>query len=79
MIRRSHWNLGYATEASREALAFAFDVVGADHVISLIQADNVRSIRVAEKLGQRFERVHQQDGRDSLVYGIRRDAVSANR
>jgi RimJ/RimL family protein N-acetyltransferase len=79
VIRRSHWNRGYATEASREAIAFAFGEVGADHVISLIQANNARSIRVAEKIGQRFEGLHTQDGRESLVYGIRRDATSASR
>ena len=79
MIRRSHWNRGYATEASREALAFAFDVVGADHVISLIQANNVRSIRVAEKIGLRLERLDHHEGRESLVYGIGRDATSSSR
>lgn len=79
VIRRSHWNRGYATEASREAIRFAFGAVGADHVISLIQANNVRSIRVAEKIGQRFERLHMQDGHESLVYGIRRDPTSPDR
>ena len=79
VIRRSHWNRGYATEASREALAFAFDVVGADHIISLIQSSNVRSIRVAEKIGLRLERLHYQDGRESLVYGTGRDATASNR
>ena len=72
VIRRSHWDRGYATEASREAIAFAFDNVGADHVISLIQPDNVRSIRVAEKIGERFERILTHDGRDTQIYGIRR-------
>src|SRR6185436_8257047 len=47
VIRRSHWNHGYATEAARAAIDFGFDTVGADHLISLIRPDNARSIRVA--------------------------------
>jgi RimJ/RimL family protein N-acetyltransferase len=74
VIRRSHWNRGYATEAAREAVAYAFDAVGADHVISLIAPDNHRSIRIAEKIGERFERAMAQDGREVHVYGVAREA-----
>lgn len=77
VIRRSHWNRGYATEASRDAIVFAFDVVGADHVISMIQPENARSIRVAEKIGERFERVLELDGRPTHVYGLRRPPPAA--
>lgn len=42
---------GYATEAARAALRHAWQVVGAERVISLIQHGNVASQRVAEKLG----------------------------
>ncbi len=74
VIRRTHWNRGYATEAARTALAYAFDDVGADHVISLIAPDNHRSLRIAEKLGERFEGVVAQQGREVNVYGLRREA-----
>lgn len=72
IIRRSRWNMGYATEAARAAMAFGFERVGLDHVISLISADNTRSIRVAEKVGERLERRDVIDGVDTLVYGARR-------
>jgi RimJ/RimL family protein N-acetyltransferase len=48
-ILSRHWGHGYATEA---ALA-ARDWLGAERLISLIHPDNVRSQRVAEKLGAR--------------------------
>jgi RimJ/RimL family protein N-acetyltransferase len=73
VIRRSRWGLGFATEAAREGLRFAFDAVGADHVISMIQSDNDRSIRVAEKIGERFERESSLDGAPMLVYGLTRE------
>jgi RimJ/RimL family protein N-acetyltransferase len=69
VIRRSHWSRGYATEAAQAALDFAFEVVAADHVISLIHPDNGRSIRVAEKIGERFERADELDGAPVHVYG----------
>ncbi len=46
-ILSSHWGHGYATEASRAAR----DWLGPRRTISLIRPDNVRSQRVAEKLG----------------------------
>jgi RimJ/RimL family protein N-acetyltransferase len=72
VIRRSHWNRGYATEAAREAVAFAFDTIGVNHVISLIHPDNARSIRVAEKLGEQVEGMHPMNGMHMRLYGLRR-------
>ncbi|HEY2311625.1 MAG TPA: GNAT family N-acetyltransferase [Gaiellaceae bacterium] len=46
-LAREHWGHGYATEA---ALAVR-EWLGAPHVISLIASDNLRSQRVAERLG----------------------------
>jgi RimJ/RimL family protein N-acetyltransferase len=70
VIRKSRWGLGFATEAAREAIDVAFDHVGAEHVISVIQPDNAPSIRVAEKLGETKERSMITDGVVSDVYGI---------
>jgi len=70
VIRRSHWGYGFATEAAKEALDFGFNHVGADHLISIIRSDNARSIRVAEKLGESFERAIRFEGAESLIYGI---------
>ncbi len=50
-ILSAHWGYGYATEA---ALA-ARDWIERDRIISLIDPANVRSQRVAEKLGARIE------------------------
>ena len=46
---------GYATEAARYLLSYAFDALGQHRVISLIHPDNAPSRRVAEKLGQHVE------------------------
>jgi RimJ/RimL family protein N-acetyltransferase len=51
-LAREHWGHGYATEA---ALALR-DWADRPRLISLIQHGNERSVRVAEKLGERYER-----------------------
>jgi RimJ/RimL family protein N-acetyltransferase len=54
---------GYATEAVRGLVAYAFDTLGADVVRAYANAKNVSSIRVAEKVGlrlvERLERRHR--------------------
>ncbi|MDQ1381638.1 MAG: hypothetical protein QOJ71_2357 [Actinomycetota bacterium] len=69
LLRRDAWGTGLATEGAAAALTFAFDVIRADHVISLIDPRNTRSIRVAEKLGETYEQRLQHNNRNLLVYG----------
>ena len=52
-IRRDHQRKGYATEGGRASLAYGFDILGLDRIISLIRPENEPSWRVAEKLGMR--------------------------
>jgi RimJ/RimL family protein N-acetyltransferase len=56
LLARSSWGHGFATEAGRAAVRYAFEVLAADGVISLIHPENRASIRVAERLGERYER-----------------------
>jgi RimJ/RimL family protein N-acetyltransferase len=68
---------GYATEAVRALVAYAFDTLAADVVRAYASAENAPSIRVAEKVGlhliERLERRH--GGRVFFVvrYELRRD------
>ncbi|MET0615513.1 MAG: GNAT family N-acetyltransferase [Thermoleophilaceae bacterium] len=72
-VAPEHWGKGYAPEAGRAACEWAHDVLGARHIISLIEESNERSIRVAEKLGERHEgktRLQTAAGEfELLVYG----------
>jgi [ribosomal protein S5]-alanine N-acetyltransferase len=45
------WGHGYASEAGQRAIAYAFDEIGADEVVSVILPGNERSQRVARRLG----------------------------
>jgi RimJ/RimL family protein N-acetyltransferase len=48
---RAHWGHGYATEAAAAIRDWAYGRPNIDRLVSLITPDNVRSQRVAERLG----------------------------
>jgi RimJ/RimL family protein N-acetyltransferase len=56
MLGRAHWGHGYAVEAGAACRDHAFADLGLTRLISLIAPGNERSVRVAEKLGSRYER-----------------------
>ena len=60
-------------ETPRAALRYAFEELRRERVISLIQAANARSIRVAEALGETLAGDTQLLGSTSLVYEVRAD------
>jgi RimJ/RimL family protein N-acetyltransferase len=74
IFHRERWGHGFATEACRAALEWAWQTDGIDHVISLIAPHDLRSIRIATKIGERFERadVDPINGEKVHVYGIHR-------
>jgi RimJ/RimL family protein N-acetyltransferase len=76
---RSRWGRGYATEGSRAALAYAFNVLREDRIISLILPTNHASMRVAERLGETLQGRAELAGKEHLVYGIERAAWLASR
>lgn len=50
-LARAHWGRGYAPEAARASLAFAFDHLGLSEVVSFTAVDNHPSRRVMDKSG----------------------------
>lgn len=72
-LRRAYWGHGFATEAARAAMSYAFDQLQQSHVISLIRPDNTASRRVAEKLGETLEGTADLFGSEVVIYGIRRE------
>ena len=50
-LARHAWGHGYASEAARAALAFGFETVGLDQIVSFTVPANVRSRAVMERIG----------------------------
>jgi RimJ/RimL family protein N-acetyltransferase len=74
VIHRSRWGHGFATEAARAALGWVWEYTQIDRIVSLIAPDDLRSIRIATKIGERFERadVDPVHGEPVHVYTIAR-------
>ncbi len=72
-LARPYWGRGFALEAARAALAYAFGPLEWHRVISLIDPDNRRSIRLAERLGEQLEGEVTLRGYFLSVYAIERD------
>ena len=74
VLHRSRWGHGLATEAATAALGWVWDRTAIDRVVSLIGPDDSRSIRIATKIGERFERadVDPMHGEPMHVYAIGR-------
>jgi len=50
-LAREHWGKGYAFEAARAAGDWIFEAFPLDSIVSLINADNTRSQKLAQRLG----------------------------
>ena len=72
-LRRRFWGRGYATEAARASLSYAFTTLGQTRVISLIAPENVNSIRVAERLGEKPEGEWDVFGTKVIIYAVGRE------
>ncbi|MCE5235154.1 MAG: GNAT family N-acetyltransferase [Clostridiaceae bacterium] len=53
LFQRVFWHKGYATEAARACKAYAFDVLNADEVFSIVRDTNYASQNVARRNGMR--------------------------
>ncbi len=53
-LRRASWGLGYASEAARAALQYAFATLKLDRVVSFTAVQNQRSRAVMQRLGMRY-------------------------
>ncbi|MEO8461439.1 MAG: GNAT family N-acetyltransferase [Dokdonella sp.] len=68
MLTPEHRHQGYATEATRAVLEFAFDTLQLPRLISLIRMENSKSERLARRLGARQGTTIDFLGKTTLVY-----------
>ena len=61
-LARTAWGQGYAVEAARAVRDYAFQTLNLRRLIAIIDPSNTASIRVAEKIGMRYEQDVMLDG-----------------
>ncbi len=69
-LAREHWGRGYATEAALALRDWGLTERGLSRLISLIRPGNLASVRVAEKIGETFEREVVVGGQPALLYSL---------
>ena len=69
-LARRFWGQGYASEGARAAMAYAFNTLRRERLISLVNPANHASIRVVERIGERLEGRIDHFGRLMLLYGL---------
>jgi len=72
LVDRPRWGAGFATEGGAAAMREAFLALRPQRLISVIEHPNKASIRVAEKLGEHFDREMQLAGKQVGIYAIER-------
>jgi len=70
MVARKHWGQGYATEAALALRDWGIAERGLTRLVSLIRPGNGRSVRVAEKIGERYEREILPGGLPAMLYAL---------
>jgi RimJ/RimL family protein N-acetyltransferase len=78
-LRRTYWGKGYAIEAAQASVQYAFEHLNRTHVISLIDPENRRSIRVAEQLGEALAGTTEPFNKGALIYKLDRQAWEKSR
>lgn len=72
VLRRDAWGHGYATEAARACAEWGFAELDVPYLTAMVNPDNVRSVRVAERLGMAPLRDDVLLGDPVVVYGLDR-------
>jgi RimJ/RimL family protein N-acetyltransferase len=73
-LRPDQWGRGYATEAARTMIDFAFEVLHVRRIYAVADPMNDRSIKVMRRLGMRYIGLQEHYGRPVTTYALDRSS-----
>jgi ribosomal-protein-alanine N-acetyltransferase len=71
-IAKEFWGKGFATEAARIFLRYAFEQLNPDKIVAVAEPENLSSRCVMEKLGMKFVRLGEFYNRELVQYAVSR-------
>ena len=74
-----HWNQGYATEASKGVLSYAFNKLRIQNIYAYVDKRNKASISVAKKTGLHFYQEKIHEGRLTQIFHIKNNLVEVKK
>ncbi|MCU4668234.1 GNAT family N-acetyltransferase [Bacillus paralicheniformis] len=72
LFKRSVWKNGYATEAASACKQYGFEAFHLKKIVSLPDAKNLPSRKVAERIGMTLEKTIHKWGKEIAVYSVYR-------
>lgn len=72
-IAKEFWGKGFATEAAQKFLDYGFNELEVEKIVAVAHPQNIRSRRVMEKLGFRYDYTGEFYGRQLVHYSITRE------
>jgi RimJ/RimL family protein N-acetyltransferase len=72
-LARRFWGLGYATEAARACLVAGLRHLDAPRIIAAVDAENLPSLRVAERIGMTRSEELVAHGRPHIIFSASPD------
>ena len=72
-IIKEYCNKGYASEAAKACMEYAFDVLGFEQIYSYSTIDNLPSQKVAAKIGMKQHKVFEKNGVHHIVQRASRE------
>lgn len=69
---KKHWNKGYATESAIACLNYGFEKLNLKRIIGRAMKENVASIKVLEKIGLKYEKDIEFEGKEAVLYNIKK-------
>ena len=80
LFQKAHWHRGYATEAAVACKCYAFDVLGAREVCSMIRENNIASQNVARRNGmavrKKFIKRYYNMDMPHLLFSVKNEGES---
>ena len=70
LLDSEHWGYGYALECCEAALRYAKENLDMNRIVVVIDHDNSRSIKTAEKLGFKYEKDVVFNDKDRKLFSI---------
>lgn len=69
-LGKEGWGHGYATEGANISAEIAFEQLGCEKIIGLTSPENLASQHVLEKLGMKYKKTFQWQGRELYYYEL---------
>ena len=69
-LAKAHWGKGIATQATKAAIVYGFNVANLDRIIAMALPENQASIKVIEKAGLKYEKQIHIFNLDGVCYSI---------